>query len=188
MKFKVGDKVRVKMDLITKKNYNGIEFTESMKPYRGMEGKIEWVFISEEEGKPKIVSYYMKGLAHRYTDDMLELVDTPTKAPSQFTKADLKTKMVVETRNGERYLVVDDILMNYDGFQPIDTYNDDLTIDTNSMIIEKVYKYIDDYEHNCVALKYMLSSRNLSLIWGRPQLKPITKAELAKMGYELEDK
>ena len=188
MKFKVGDKVRVKTDLITKKNYNGFEFTENMALFRGKECKIEWVIASHEEGKTPTIVYSLKGLTYRFTDDMLELVEQPTKDPSKFTKADLKTKMVVEVKDGNRYLVVDDTLVRYEGYNTLDIYNDDLTCDTDSVSIEKVFRYVSDIDVDCVSLKNMLTSQNLSLIWQRPQLKPITKAELAKMGYKLEDK
>ena len=104
------------------------------------------------------------------------------------TKSELKSKMVVEFKNGNRYLVVDDTLVRYNGFNLLILYNDDLTCYNQTLIIEKVFKYLGDYGVDCVSLENMLSSQNLSLIWERPQLKPITKEELAKMGFELINK
>jgi hypothetical protein len=180
MKFKVGDKVRVKMDLITKKNYNGVIFSEEMKKFKGLKFYIRSTVVYGNT---------LNGIErYFFTDDMLELVEQPTKDPSKFTKADLKTKMVVEVKDGNRYLVVDDTLVRYEGYNPLNVYNDDLTCDTDSVSIEKVFRYVSDIDVDCVSLKNMLSSQNLSLVWERPQLKPITKAELAKMGYKLEDK
>lgn len=51
------------------------------------------------------------------------------KENKQMKKNDLQNRMVVETRLGNRYLVVDDWLLGVNGrnFVPLEQYNDDLT-------------------------------------------------------------
>ena len=57
-----------------------------------------------------------------------------------FTKKDLKNGMVVETREGNRYMVVGDSLMRDVGYLPLSLYNDDLREDSDSKFdIMKVY-------------------------------------------------
>ena len=183
MKFKVGDKVRVKTDLITKKNYNGCEFKETMKWTKGREFTVD---ICAVNGYILCLPHYI------FTDDMLELVEQPTKDPSQFTKADLKNKMIIETQNGELYLIVDDVAISQSGFLNLSTYTHDLKIDVvgiEQYDIIGVYKYVNTIHDNDASGFDTLMNKNiLTPIWKRPQLKPITKSELAKMGYKLEDK
>ena len=184
MKFKVGDKVRVKTDLITKKNYNGVIFSEEMKKFKGLEFYIRSTVVYGNTLNG-IEQYF-------FTDDMLELVKQPTKDPSQFTKADLKNKMIIETQNGELYLIVDDVAISQSGFLNLSTYTHDLKIDVvgiEQYDIIGVYKYVNTIHDNDASGFDTLMNKNiLTPIWKRPQLKPITKSELAKMGYKLEDK
>ena len=50
------------------------------------------------------------------------------KDDKQMKKSDLKNRMVVETRNGNRYMVVDNYLMRKCGYMMLSDYNEDLTI------------------------------------------------------------
>ena len=43
-----------------------------------------------------------------------------------FKKADLKNRMVVECRNGGRYMLVDDRLLSNDGYNFLYSYDEDL--------------------------------------------------------------
>ena len=45
----------------------------------------------------------------------------------EFTKKDLKNKMVVELKDGDRFIVIDDILLNDCSFDYLSYYNDDFT-------------------------------------------------------------
>lgn len=45
----------------------------------------------------------------------------------EFTKKDLKNKMVVELKDGDRFIVIDDILLNDCSFDRLSYYNDDFT-------------------------------------------------------------
>ena len=67
------------------------------------------------------------------------------------TKKDLKNGMYVETRNGNRYILIDDKFMREEGFNYIDTYNDDLTCPmADALDIVKVYDAdtIIDFHNN----------------------------------------
>ena len=48
----------------------------------------------------------------------------------EFTKKDLKNKMVVELKDGDRFVVIDDILLNDCSFDYLSYYNDDFTFDS----------------------------------------------------------
>ena len=65
MRFKVGDKVRVRKGLVAGHRYNGITFTESMKKYEGEILTIEGI---------KKDCYLVKGDIWNWTDEMLEEV------------------------------------------------------------------------------------------------------------------
>ena len=103
------------------------------------------------------------------------------------TKSELKSKMVVELANGNKYLVIEDTAIKNDGWILLEDYNDDLTINAWGFDIVKVFRY-ENTTVGLSSLSRVLDTNGLVLIWQRPQLKPITKAELAKMGYKLEDK
>ena len=45
----------------------------------------------------------------------------------EFTKKDLKNKMVVELKDGDRFIVIDDILLNDCSFDRLSYYDDDFT-------------------------------------------------------------
>ena len=59
-------------------------------------------------------------------------------------KEDLKTGMLVETRNGEKYIVLENVyglqlLATGKGYMELDTHNEDLTYDEPDLDIVKVY-------------------------------------------------
>lgn len=63
-----------------------------------------------------------------------------------FTKKDLKNGMVVETRNGKRYIVIDNRLLGEDGTTYLNEYDDDLwhiSLTNNEFDIVKVFDAID---------------------------------------------
>lgn len=108
----------------------------------------------------------------------------------KFTKSDLKNRMVVETRAGERYILVDDRFLSKTGFLWLNThtdkngairqgYNDDLTMDSGAnWDIVKVYE-----EVNCLNFDKNSPFCSLSLLWERKPVKEVTMAEVeAKFG------
>lgn len=88
-----------------------------------------------------------------------------------FTKADLKNRMVVECRNGGRYMVVDDRLLSNDGFNFLYSYDEDLIIknrEVKEYDIMKVYAKITILD---------LESAN-DILWERLEVKEITMSEI----------
>lgn len=85
------------------------------------------------------------------------------------TIKDLKNMMIVETRNHERYLVVDDMLLTNNGYNYLRDYNDNLMSDDDD----------DDHEYDIMAvyttdqwgagLDYILSNYPLNLVWEREE-------------------
>lgn len=92
MKFKAGDRVRVKEGLESGHLYGDLAFTRDMKECCGK--VFEVCSIDEDRG------YRMKGAPCFYNDAMLE--------PAPFGKSALKTGMRVFLRNGEDRVVMKD--------------------------------------------------------------------------------
>lgn len=95
----------------------------------------------------------------------------------EFTKADLRNRMVLECRNGTRYLVIDDILMRNRCHSMLSDYDDNLIeIKTKNprLDIVRVYEEILNYD--------FLDYTN-NLLWERDSVKEVTMAEVeAKFG------
>lgn len=107
-------------------------------------------------------------------------------------KSDLKTGMVVETRNGEKYLVMlnpdceDMELINFNGgYMPLYYYNNELIpakLFTRDFDVVKVYSVgwtIRDLlsDKECMEFK---------LIWKREEQKEMTIEEIeAELGYKI---
>ena len=85
-------------------------------------------------------------------------------------KSDLKTGMVVELRNKNKYLVMNDSILNLDGWDKMSNYEDDLTSRAfDSLDILKVY------ETSGGSFKSMFLNSNLTLIWEREENTAIDK-------------
>lgn len=85
-------------------------------------------------------------------------------------KSDLKTGMVVELRNEDKYLVMNDSILNLDGWDKMSNYEDDLTSRAfDSLDILKVY------ETSGGSFKNMFLNSNLTLIWKREENTTIDK-------------
>lgn len=103
----------------------------------------------------------------------------------KFTKSDLKNRMVVETREGCKCLVIDDRILSKTGFLWLNThtdktgafhqgYNDDLTMDSGAnWDIVKVYEDV-----NCLNFDDDSPFCSLSLLWKRDSIKEVTMAEV----------
>lgn len=173
MKFKVGQKVRVKEDLVVGRMYGEYRFTAAMAKYRGKTYSISDI----------VDDYYclkecknMTGDCHwKFTDEMLGTV--------KFTKADLETGMVVEYRDGDRRLVINDYLYGFDCWMRISSYDDSLLcLGSPGLDIMRVYRI---NVNNLRILKEVFELRNLELIWERqeesePEVEEMTLAEIEK--------
>lgn len=173
MKFKVGQKVRVKEDLVVGRMYGEYRFTAAMAKYRGKTYSISDIvddYYCLKECKNMTGDFHWK-----FTDEMLETV--------KFTKADLETGMVVEYRDGDRRLVINDYLYGFNYWMRIGSYDDSLLyLGSPGLDIMRVYRI---NVNNLRILKKVFELRNLELIWERqeesePEVEEMTLAEIEK--------
>ena len=102
------------------------------------------------------------------------------------TKKDLKSGMLVEVRNGDKYTVIfgahasiedDDILANHDsGFMRLNSYYDDLTCDSS-----REYDIIKVFESFGLGGIYKCMDSHLKLLWEREPVRELTIAEIEKL-------
>lgn len=96
------------------------------------------------------------------------------------TKKDLKTGMVVETNEGKRYLVLEELklLVGVNYHMEYETHEDDLTYHEEHLTINKVYK-----PHGC-SLESMLNTRTKPIWERKKEAKELTLSEVEKrLGY-----
>lgn len=87
----------------------------------------------------------------------------------EFTKSDLKNRMVVECRNGEKYIVIDDILLSMFGHINLNDYNEGLRIKT---IREEPYLAEYDIMKVYDQVFSLDFSKNISkLLWDRSEVE-----------------
>ena len=98
----------------------------------------------------------------------------------EFTKADLKDGMIVECRNGNRYLVAVDRLLRHQGYVHLNEYDDNLK--HGSYTIVKVYTSNKPFN-----LNVLFDDKYLTLIWERkPEPVEMTIEEICKaLGKEI---
>lgn len=180
MRYKVGDRVLIRQwdDMRDKFGLDMLEsipcncsFTEKMKIYCGETLTISNVFpryYSVKEDKEK----------HFWSDDMIE-------RRADMTKSELKSGMVVETKDGERMICIDNngklVLMNLNGenYLSVEKMDDDMS-----------YPMWCDY---CTIMKVFAPQTTLNeckntedIIWERQKAKAkeMTLAEIEKeIGY-----
>lgn len=172
MKFKVGDRVRVRQDLVIGREYGDAIFTEKMAQFAGKMVTIKGGFETSYIHWSKIKEDEMNG---DWSDEMFEKVE--------FTKSDLKNGMVVEYRNGKRRVVVEDKVIDEYGHMLISDFNDafEHCCLGDGCAIDKVYKSKAGY------LSAYFDDENLELIWERNPAKKMTIAEIEKeLGYKIE--
>lgn len=108
----------------------------------------------------------------------MELVEA---AP--FTKADLLKHMVVRTRVGLKYIVVDNVLMGRDSYLMLREFNNDLTHESENRNLD----IVKVYETTGWSFESSIADKNLTLIWERkeePQPKEMTVKEIEEaLGY-----
>ena len=117
----------------------------------------------------------------KYKYKILEWSDYMDK---EFTKADLKDGMVVEQRNGNRYLVLAGMAVRECGHNKISRYTNNLEwYGTNrGGDIVKVYRIIHESPGT---IEEAFCDRNLELIWERKERKKMTIEEMRKKLEEL---
>jgi hypothetical protein len=142
-------------------------------------GRITWKCGSES-------AFYngIEDFNHRNGNIKIELVTEP----QQFTKADLKTGMRVETRIGGIYIVIknskfDDFLANIgSGWERLEYYNNDLKM------VDKNYSHADIVKiYDCPHESDFLNRNELGkLLWQRPEPKHYTISEAEARLAEIE--
>lgn len=151
------------------------------------------MFISHKEktaydtnGCYSYVGWY-KGEAYRILEwsDYMSTEKTKEQTVQEFTKADLKDGMVVEQRNNDMYMVFGDKLINKDGFNRLETYDEylmDIQYHNNDYDVMKVFKVNTE---NVYCLEDILKSDNTELIWERKEAKEMTTEEMRQKLEEL---
>ena len=106
---------------------------------------------------------------------------------TEFTKADLKDGMVVELANGNKYLVLGEVMLNNTGSFKIERFDDNLELkgyDPKVWAINKAYSI----KYACW-LQGIFDDDNLTLIWERkeePKPVEMTLEEVCKaLGKEI---
>lgn len=115
--------------------------------------------------------YYDYYKENEYT--ILEWSDYMRK---EFTKADLKDGMVVEYRNGERRIIIDNMLIGKSGFSTLNKFSEELKdnyFDEHTIV--KTYKISE-----ARTFAYVLNDNNLELIWERTEVKRMTAEEMCQ--------
>lgn len=129
--------------------------------------------------------YYANGkyssleFAERNTSAILEWSDYM----QEFVKADLKDLMIVEYRNGEKFLKLGEKLINYNGFEALSTFDNNL----KDVCFSSDYDIMKIYKLNLTrvyCLEDIFNIENLELAWERDVTKHMTADE---MRQKLED-
>ncbi|WP_378962147.1 hypothetical protein [Mediterraneibacter gnavus] len=117
----------------------------------------------------------------KYKCNILEWSDYMQK---EFTKADLKDGMVVEQRDGNRYLVLAGVAVRECGRNEISGYTNNLewygTYRGGDIV--KVYRIIPE---SLGSIEEVFDKSNLELIWERKEPKKMTVEEMRKKLEEL---
>lgn len=95
MKFKVGDKVRVKEDLVSGRMYGLNKFVRPMEQYRGQVFRIAYIFLNQ---------YEFDGIGYLFTEEMVEEVNEEVKEGKimKFSVGD-KVRVREDLLEGEYY-------------------------------------------------------------------------------------
>lgn len=166
MRFKEGQKVKVRQDLVVGRQYGQHRFNGYMEPFKG---RVLVVFaISDHSYRLRDAS----GLL--FSDEMLESVD--------FTKSDLETGMVVEYREGSRRVVFGDCLLGKYVRCLLKEFEETLlsTGSNHDLDIMKVYR---PRVEQLYGIEEIFKIENLELIWERqeePEAEEMTLAEIEK--------
>lgn len=101
------------------------------------------------------------------------------------TKSDLKNRMLVRTKCGSLYMVVDGFLVKESGWLSLNCYNEDLT--TKSNLIVEGSKSLEDLDITKVySTAKCFNTDGCELLWERPEAKELTLKEIeAALGYSV---
>ena len=114
MKFKVGDKVRIKEDLDCRKDYK-VLITPSMEKYKGKICEIK------KEVRQGVYILGIGSLPWHWSDDTFELVEE-----KKFTKSDLQDGDIITLRNGLKYRKVGEKIRTSYAIISLDCFTENL--------------------------------------------------------------
>ena len=136
MKYKVGDKVRIRKDLVPDTYYGGVCYVDYMDGFKGKE-----CIITDMDG----ISYQMDNFNFWWTDEMLELVDDNEEMLEYaleklgMTKEELKNEMNRDKEDIERAKEM--VRLNNE----IDTYCNLFDVDCQGCKVKNFKDKYDDY-------------------------------------------
>lgn len=173
-KFKVGEKVRVKSNLVAGKSYGDVFYPNHMA--RNVKDKTLTI-SSQFIGSDSNARYYVKENSYAYSDDMLEFDDG-------LDKSALLAGMVVIMRNGHEYYVQHDAKgeiylydEDTDSSLDMDYFKDDLTSFANDaydiMEIYGIPDYADDFTSRDTSTRACICTRK--------EIKPVTEVTLGEV-------
>lgn len=169
-KFKVGDTVRVvRANIYDKNKYIGDIFTiKKINPNAP--------FKCEEH-------YGVEDNSCRWVFDVNELELVEEKP---FTKADLKTGMVVEHKDGDRFMVIGDHLVSDDCCHKLSEYKDDLTPVVPYLPCAEIVAVYNIKADELDDISDVFADMCLATIWRREEVKEMTVKEIEKqLGYKV---
>ena len=169
MKFKVGDKVRVRKDLVLNHTYGNYFFVSIMEKFKGKIVTIISVCNNRYEIEEDNKRCY-------WTDEMFE------PAVTNFTKADLVDGMVVEFTNGKKAMLVGDRFIGMDCFSKTNSWSNTLEQNSDTSPFKTITKV---YKPRSLFLNKYFEDYNLELIWERPKEEPIKEMTVAEIEKEL---
>ena len=102
-------------------------------------------------------------------------------------KQDLKTGMLVQFRNGEVYMLINDALVRDGGWNSLYSFDNDLN-DIYSFDKFDIVKVSKVLQHNYLMPRYWNEKTlNNNLLWEREETKKMTVSEIQKeLGYKIE--
>ena len=115
------------------------------------------------------------------------IVDLPVVEYKEDNKMELKEGMIIECRNGNRYLLrkVDDMIIgsSFDGWLKA-TYDENLC---ENYYYEETFDIMKIYESKAYVLEDLFDNNYLDCIWERKEPKKMTLAQISEaLGYEVE--
>lgn len=170
MKYKVGDKIRIRKDLRPER-YGSLYATENMTK---MAGDIVTIAHIYDE---RMIYDIEEDCGWSWSEEMFESV-----CPKNL----LEPGTVVKTRDGDKYININGILMRKSGGSwlcRLEDVNDDLVREKHK---NKDMEIIEIYKTDGHTISELFDDDNLTLVWKREEVKEITLSEIEKeLGYKV---
>lgn len=172
MKYKVGDKVKIKPGLKPGSAYGNYYFSLSMASFIGYIATIQAVYED-------CYDIDLDDKIYQWTDEMFEPVEEKEKTMEKFTRKDLQTCMFGETSDGSIFVVAGNLLVYENGgYDCVYDLLEDLSFkySDEEVTIDRVVKECKSFD--------MYKKRYGVEVFNR--LKPMTLKEIEKaLGYRI---